>query len=194
MVVLHALSEYLVKKPPAEDLSLDVDVRIRGRKEIRYFFDPSSAYAARSSRVSERARTSERGLHLLVIARAPCLLVYFIMFIAACWSGSGSGGSGERTGYTRGTLARTCNSKHLQIDLKWTSLIKVAFIASRLLRLQVVTFYNQLHEVEEKKPCEHFELDVSIEESSGNILFSPPKCEYEYKDNNHTRFYGLGLI
>lgn len=51
MVVLHALSEYLIKKPPPEDLSLDVDVRIRGRKEIRYHFDPSTAYAARSSRV-----------------------------------------------------------------------------------------------------------------------------------------------
>ncbi|CAF89370.1 unnamed protein product, partial [Tetraodon nigroviridis] len=30
----------------------------------------------------------------------------------------------------------------------------------------VVTFYNQLHEVEEKKPCKHFELDVTIKESS----------------------------
>lgn len=53
MVVLHALSEYLIMKPPPKDLSLDVDVRIRGRKEIRYHFDPSSAYAARSSRVSD---------------------------------------------------------------------------------------------------------------------------------------------
>lgn len=53
MVVLHALSEYLIRKPPPEDLSLDVDVRIRGRKEIRYHFNPSTAYAARSSRVSD---------------------------------------------------------------------------------------------------------------------------------------------
>lgn len=58
MVVLHALSEYLIKKPPPEDLSLDVDVRIRGRKELRYHFDPSTAYAARSSRVSERGPVS----------------------------------------------------------------------------------------------------------------------------------------
>lgn len=58
MVVLHALSEYLIKKPPPEDLSLDVDVRIQGRKEIRYHFDPSTAYAARSSRVSERGTVS----------------------------------------------------------------------------------------------------------------------------------------
>lgn len=57
------------------------------------------------------------------------------------------------------------------------SLIKVFLIASPLLRLQVVTFYNQLHEVEEKKPCKHFELDVTIEESSGTILFFP---QYKY--------------
>lgn len=53
MVVLHALSEYLISKPPPEDLSLDVDLRIRGRKEIRFHFDPSTAYAARSSRVGQ---------------------------------------------------------------------------------------------------------------------------------------------
>lgn len=51
MVVLHALSEYLIRKPPANDLSLDVDVRITGRREIRYHFNPRTAYAARSSRV-----------------------------------------------------------------------------------------------------------------------------------------------
>lgn len=84
MVVLHALSEYLIKKPPPEDLRLDVDVRIRGRKEIRYHFDPSTAYAARSSRVSGRAgERARRSLHLSVVTRAPCLLIYF-MFIAAC--------------------------------------------------------------------------------------------------------------
>lgn len=54
MVVLHALSEYLIKKPPPKDLSLDVDVRIRGRRDVRYHFDPRTAYAARSSRVSQR--------------------------------------------------------------------------------------------------------------------------------------------
>ncbi len=51
MVVLQALSEYLINKPPPDDLSLDVDVRIAGRKEIRYHFNPKTAYAARSSRV-----------------------------------------------------------------------------------------------------------------------------------------------
>lgn len=66
MVVLHALSEYLIKKPPPEDLSLDVDVRIQGRKEIRYHFDPRTAYAARSSRVGER-----RGRRLFLLTRAP---------------------------------------------------------------------------------------------------------------------------
>lgn len=71
MVVLHALSEYLIKKPPPKDLSLDVDVRIRGRKEIRYHFDPSSAYAARSSRVSD---AQQQQLHLFVITFSPFLL------------------------------------------------------------------------------------------------------------------------
>eukprot|EP00066_Takifugu_rubripes_P030496 XP_011619762.1 PREDICTED: ophiophagus venom factor-like [Takifugu rubripes] len=100
MVVLHALSEYLIMKPPPEDLSLDVDVRIQGRKEIRYHFDPSSAYAARSSRLPAN-------LDLEVEAR----------------------GNGEGI-------------------------------------LEVVTHYNQLHVVEEEKPCKHFELAVTIEESS----------------------------
>ncbi|KAF3852794.1 hypothetical protein F7725_006162 [Dissostichus mawsoni] len=80
MVVLQALSEYLIRKPPPADLSLDVDVRLRGRKEIRYHFNPENSYAARSSRV--------------------------------------------------------------------------------------VTYYNQLHEVDEKMPCKDFELKVNIEESS----------------------------
>lgn len=31
-----------------------------------------------------------------------------------------------------------------------------------------MTYYNQVHEVDEKKPCEHFKLNVTIEESSGN--------------------------
>ncbi|KAF1394639.1 hypothetical protein PFLUV_G00003160 [Perca fluviatilis] len=50
MVVLQALSEYLINKPP-EDVYLDVDVRITGRKEIRYHFNPVNAYTARSSRL-----------------------------------------------------------------------------------------------------------------------------------------------
>ncbi|XP_032399538.1 complement C3, partial [Etheostoma spectabile] len=50
MVVLQALSEYLTNKPP-EDVHLDVEVRITGRKEIRYHFNPVNAYAARSSRL-----------------------------------------------------------------------------------------------------------------------------------------------
>lgn len=31
----------------------------------------------------------------------------------------------------------------------------------------MVTYYNQVPEVDEKKPCEYFELNVAIEESSG---------------------------
>lgn len=54
MVVLHALSEYLVHHPPATDQILDVDLRITGRTEIRYHFNPHTSYVARSSRVRER--------------------------------------------------------------------------------------------------------------------------------------------
>ncbi|XP_033985885.1 cobra venom factor-like [Trematomus bernacchii] len=100
MVVLQALSEYLIHKPPPADLSLDVDVRLRGRKEIRYHFNPENSYAARSSRLPA-------GLDLEVEAR-----------------GSGQG------------------------------------------ILEVVTYYNQLHEVDEKIPCKDFELKVNIEQSS----------------------------
>ncbi|KAM7419790.1 hypothetical protein PAMA_016741 [Pampus argenteus] len=100
MVVLQALSEYLINKPPTEDLSLDVDVRVPGRREIRYHFNPETAYAARSSRLPT-------DLALEVEAR-----------------GNGQG------------------------------------------ILEVVTYYNQVHEVDEKTPCNHFELNVTIEESS----------------------------
>lgn len=100
MVVLQALSEYLIKKPPPDDLSLDVDVRITGRKEIRYNFNPKTAYASRSSRLPAN-------LDLEVQAR-----------------GNGQG------------------------------------------ILEVVTYYNQLHEVDERTPCKDFELNVTIEESS----------------------------
>ncbi|XP_033985886.1 complement C3-like [Trematomus bernacchii] len=100
MVVLQALSEYLIHKPPPADLSLDVDVRLRGRKEIRYHFNPENSYAARSSRLPA-------GMDLEVQAQ-----------------GNGQG------------------------------------------ILEVVTYYNQLHEVDEKMPCKDFELKVNIEESS----------------------------
>uniref|UniRef100_UPI0037E9C17B venom factor-like n=1 Tax=Semicossyphus pulcher TaxID=241346 RepID=UPI0037E9C17B len=100
MVVLQALSEYLINKPPPDDLTLDVDVRMTGRREIRYHFNPRTVYAARSSRLPS-------DLDLEVEAR-----------------GNGQG------------------------------------------ILEVVTYYNQLHEVDEKMPCQHFELNVTIEESS----------------------------
>uniref|UniRef100_A0A8D3BHY9 Complement component c3b, tandem duplicate 2 n=1 Tax=Scophthalmus maximus TaxID=52904 RepID=A0A8D3BHY9_SCOMX len=100
MVVLQALSEYQINKPPSGDLSLDVDMRIAGRKEIRYHFNPTTAYVARSSRLPAN-------MALEVEAR-----------------GNGQG------------------------------------------ILEVVTYYNQVHEVDEKMPCKHFELNVTIEESS----------------------------
>ncbi|XP_034043596.1 complement C3-like [Thalassophryne amazonica] len=100
MVVLQALSEYMVHVPLNQNLNLNVDVRVPGRSEIRYHFDPSTSYAARTSRLPT-------GMDLEVEAR-----------------GSGQG------------------------------------------ILEVVTYYNQLHEVDEKIPCRHFELNVTIEESS----------------------------
>ncbi|XP_061563254.1 complement C3-like [Cololabis saira] len=51
MVVLQALSEYMIHQPPPADLSLDVDIKLTGRKELRYHFNPDTAYAARSSRL-----------------------------------------------------------------------------------------------------------------------------------------------
>lgn len=52
MVVLQALSEYMISRPPPADLSLNVDLRMTGRKELRYHFNPDTAYAARSSKAS----------------------------------------------------------------------------------------------------------------------------------------------
>ncbi|KAM3865316.1 venom factor-like [Diretmus argenteus] len=52
MVVLQALSEYLVQRPPPPDLSLQVDVRVPARRDLRYHFDTKTSYAARSSRVA----------------------------------------------------------------------------------------------------------------------------------------------
>ncbi|XP_054634136.1 complement C3-like [Dunckerocampus dactyliophorus] len=100
MVVLQALSEYLIHTPSSDDLSLNVDVRITGRRDIRYHFNPRTAYAAQSSRLPAH-------LNLTV----------------------------EVTGKGQGIL-------------------------------EVVTYYNQLHEVDEKIPCKNFELGVAIEEAS----------------------------
>uniref|UniRef100_A0A8C6NJW6 Complement component c3b, tandem duplicate 2 n=1 Tax=Nothobranchius furzeri TaxID=105023 RepID=A0A8C6NJW6_NOTFU len=100
MVVLQALSEYMIKRPPPDDLSLNVDLRMTGRKETRYHFNPKTAFAARSSRLPT-------GVELEVVAQ-----------------GSGQG------------------------------------------ILEVVTHYNQLHEVAENAPCNDFELSVSLDESS----------------------------
>ncbi|MEQ2197388.1 hypothetical protein XENOCAPTIV_028690 [Xenoophorus captivus] len=54
MVVLQALSEYMISQPPPADLSMKVDIRMTGRKEIRYYFNPDTAYVARSSKVSHK--------------------------------------------------------------------------------------------------------------------------------------------
>uniref|UniRef100_A0A8C2FS32 Complement component c3b, tandem duplicate 2 n=1 Tax=Cyprinus carpio TaxID=7962 RepID=A0A8C2FS32_CYPCA len=51
MVVLQALSEYLVKRPPPQDLNLLVQLSVPGRSDVRWTFNPKMAYMARSSRV-----------------------------------------------------------------------------------------------------------------------------------------------
>ncbi|KAM6972588.1 LOW QUALITY PROTEIN: complement C3-like [Aplochiton taeniatus] len=51
LVVLQALSEYLVQRPPPDDLNLLVDVRLPGRSDLRYLFNPKTSYVARSSKV-----------------------------------------------------------------------------------------------------------------------------------------------
>ncbi|XP_054869922.1 complement C3-like [Amphiprion ocellaris] len=103
-------SEYLIHKPPPDDHSLDVDVRITGHKEIRYHFNPKTAYAARTSRLPAN-------LDLEVEAR-----------------GNGQG-----------------------------------ILEHRERQPRVVTYYNQLHEVEEKMPCKHFDLNVTFEGSSAGL-------------------------
>ncbi|KAK7137181.1 hypothetical protein R3I93_017300 [Phoxinus phoxinus] len=51
MVVLQALSEYLVKSPPSTDLNLLVQLSVPGRSDVRWTFNPKVAYVARSSKV-----------------------------------------------------------------------------------------------------------------------------------------------
>ncbi|CAL8332854.1 unnamed protein product [Lota lota] len=100
MVVLQALSEYLLKRALDQDVSLQVDLKVPGRIDLRYHFEPGTSYVARSS-------------------RAPLDQDFEV----------------EAQGKGQGIL-------------------------------EVVTFYNQLHEVEEKSLCPHFELEVATEESS----------------------------
>ncbi|KAL0159934.1 hypothetical protein M9458_043659, partial [Cirrhinus mrigala] len=50
MVVLQALSEYLVKRPPPDDLNLLVQLSVPGRSDVRWTFNPKATYVARSSR------------------------------------------------------------------------------------------------------------------------------------------------
>ncbi|XP_043971703.1 complement C3-like isoform X2 [Gambusia affinis] len=121
MVVLQALSEYMISRPPPADLSLNVDLRMTGRKELRYHFNPDTAYAARSSKLPA-------GVDMEVVAQ-----------------GNGMG------------------------------------------ILEVVTHYNQLHEVEEKTPCTHFELSVNIEESSEK---PPADAEKSYQITISVRSLG----
>ncbi|XP_032419209.1 complement C3-like isoform X2 [Xiphophorus hellerii] len=121
MVVLQALSEYMISEPPPADLSLNVDLRMTGRKEIRYHFNPDTAYAARSSKFPA-------GVDMEAVAQ-----------------GNGQG------------------------------------------ILEVVTHYNQLHDVEEKTPCRHFELSVNIEESSEK---PPADAEKSYQITISVRSLG----
>jgi len=64
VVVLQALSEYLIHKPPPADLSLDVDVKMTGRRDVRYHFNPHTAYMARSSRVRRATPDGNNRAHV----------------------------------------------------------------------------------------------------------------------------------
>lgn len=52
MVVLQALSEYLVRNPSPSDMNLRVHLSVPGRSDIRWAFTKHLAHVARSSRVS----------------------------------------------------------------------------------------------------------------------------------------------
>ncbi|KAI5088907.1 hypothetical protein C0J45_21479 [Silurus meridionalis] len=51
MVVLQALSKYLVKKPSPADMNLHVDLSVPGRSDVRWAFNSKLAHVARSARV-----------------------------------------------------------------------------------------------------------------------------------------------
>ncbi|KAF5897905.1 complement C3-like, partial [Clarias magur] len=51
MVVLQALSEYLVKKPPLSDMALRVDISVPDHSDIHWDFTPELAHGIRSSQV-----------------------------------------------------------------------------------------------------------------------------------------------
>uniref|UniRef100_A0A3B3RN16 Complement component c3b, tandem duplicate 2 n=1 Tax=Paramormyrops kingsleyae TaxID=1676925 RepID=A0A3B3RN16_9TELE len=51
MVVLQSLSNYLIQKPPPQDLSLNVALSIHGRRDTTWSFTPKTAYQARSTKV-----------------------------------------------------------------------------------------------------------------------------------------------
>lgn len=99
VVVLQALSEFLVRQPPPKNLDLNVEVRM-GARTIPYNFNPDTSYAARTARLLDNVDLEVRA------------------------QGTGQG------------------------------------------ILEVVTYYNQLHEEEEKTPCKDFDLRVTIEESA----------------------------
>ncbi|XP_023670396.2 complement C3-like [Paramormyrops kingsleyae] len=52
MVVLQSLSNYLIQKPPPQDLSLNVALSIHGRRDTTWSFTPKTAYQARSTKTN----------------------------------------------------------------------------------------------------------------------------------------------
>ncbi|KAJ8383729.1 hypothetical protein AAFF_G00215710 [Aldrovandia affinis] len=52
MVVLQGLAEYLIRKPPPQDLKLRVAVSMPGRSDTTWSFETSNAYVARSSKAT----------------------------------------------------------------------------------------------------------------------------------------------
>lgn len=199
MVVLQALSEYMIKRPPPDDLSLDVDIRITGRRDVRYHFNPRTAYGARSSKVRDTKRNIKRiwlcgrvyNFKLWcfgILEDLECkniIIQYFssslVLLLHSClltliWKSELKETDRE---YLRYEFTERCLIKLIR-DIKLNSRTVPSFgcitffdwlISLPEIWPKVVTHYNQLHEVDEKMPCQHFELTVAIEESRGNSIY-----------------------
>uniref|UniRef100_A0A3Q2CWB6 Complement component c3b, tandem duplicate 2 n=1 Tax=Cyprinodon variegatus TaxID=28743 RepID=A0A3Q2CWB6_CYPVA len=91
MVVLQALSEYMINQPPPADLSLNVDIRLTGRKEIRYHFNPNTAYAARSSKLPAGMdlEVVAQGNGLRVAHQKPVIMFFNMFSLAMCYRALG---------------------------------------------------------------------------------------------------------
>ncbi|CAL8328539.1 unnamed protein product [Merluccius merluccius] len=120
MVVLQALSEYLVLRPPGQDTFLQVDLKVPGRTEMQFRFEPQTDFSAPT-------------------IKAPLYQDFDV----------------EAREYRYSTVIAPLDQE-----------FEVEARGNGQGILEVAMFYNQLHEVEEKVPCPHFELEVATEVSS----------------------------